>query len=76
MFQHCKHFWWYTYLLHDIAVGAAGPSNAETHVVISKIILSKLAEFLVKGGRKHHVSVIIVLVEVLEQVSKIVSKYS
>lgn len=53
------------YLLLNIEVGAARTANADANMIGTEIITGKHSAFLVEGGRKHHVSVVIILGSIL-----------
>lgn len=59
-----------TYILNDVEVRTSGTTNADTNVVVAKVVPGELAAFLVEGSRKHEVTVVVILVHVLSRVSR------
>lgn len=56
----------HAYILVNVGVSAARPPDAHTDMVFCKVIARQLTAILVESGRKHHVAVVSILIDVLK----------
>lgn len=56
-------------MLSDVQMGAANTANADSNIVIGQELASNLTTALVEGGRKHHITMISILINIYVRVS-------
>lgn len=54
------------YVLVNVGVSTARPSDAHTDMVLCEVVARQLTAVLVESGRKHHVAVVSILINVFK----------